>query len=144
MADRPRIDNALVEGVGFEPTKAEPADLQSAPFDRSGTPPTGAHILVTAIRPSSPHRTIAGAPAPLLDTGAGERIRTPDRLITNQLLYQLSYASMSDKGLNITAPRKRGQFYGNGLGGATGIGEDVVSLGGLFRGVGEMISISSV
>ena len=29
----------LVEGVGFEPTKAEPADLQSAPFDRSGTPP---------------------------------------------------------------------------------------------------------
>ena len=25
--------------------------------------------------------------------GAGERIRTPDRLITNQLLYRLSYAS---------------------------------------------------
>jgi hypothetical protein len=29
----------LLEGVGFEPTKAAPADLQSAPFDRSGTPP---------------------------------------------------------------------------------------------------------
>ena len=29
----------LVEGVGFEPTKAEPPDLQSGPFDRSGTPP---------------------------------------------------------------------------------------------------------
>ncbi len=29
----------LVEGEGFEPSKAEPADLQSAPFDRSGTPP---------------------------------------------------------------------------------------------------------
>ncbi len=28
-----------VEGEGFEPSKAEPADLQSAPFDRSGTPP---------------------------------------------------------------------------------------------------------
>jgi hypothetical protein len=28
-----------VEGGGFEPPKAEPADLQSAPFDRSGTPP---------------------------------------------------------------------------------------------------------
>ncbi len=27
--------------------------------------------------------------------GAGEGIRTPDRLITNQLLYQLSYASLS-------------------------------------------------
>ena len=26
--------------------------------------------------------------------GAGERSRTPDRLITNQLLYQLSYASV--------------------------------------------------
>ena len=29
----------LVEGVGFEPTKAEPADLQSAPFSHSGTYP---------------------------------------------------------------------------------------------------------
>ena len=29
----------LVEGGGFEPPKAEPADLQSAPFDRSGIPP---------------------------------------------------------------------------------------------------------
>ena len=29
----------LVEGVGFEPTKAEPPDLQSGPFGRSGTPP---------------------------------------------------------------------------------------------------------
>ena len=30
----------LVEGVGFEPTKAKPSDLQSDPFDRSGTPPS--------------------------------------------------------------------------------------------------------
>ena len=29
-----------VEGGGFEPPKAEPADLQSAPFGRSGTPPS--------------------------------------------------------------------------------------------------------
>ena len=29
----------LVEGVGFEPTKAKPSDLQSDPFGRSGTPP---------------------------------------------------------------------------------------------------------
>ena len=29
----------LVEGGGFEPPKAEPADLQSAPVDRLGTPP---------------------------------------------------------------------------------------------------------
>ncbi len=31
----------LVEGEGFEPSKAEPSDLQSDPFDRSGTPPNG-------------------------------------------------------------------------------------------------------
>ena len=30
---------SLVEGEGFEPSKAEPSDLQSDPFDRSGTPP---------------------------------------------------------------------------------------------------------
>ncbi len=29
----------MVEGGGFEPPKAEPTDLQSAPFGRSGTPP---------------------------------------------------------------------------------------------------------
>ena len=29
----------MVEGEGFEPSKAEPADLQSAPFGRSGTSP---------------------------------------------------------------------------------------------------------
>ena len=29
--------------------------------------------------------------------GAGERSRTPDRLITSQLLYQLSYASYATK-----------------------------------------------
>src|SRR5207253_9022704 len=34
------LSSDVVEGEGFEPSKAEPADLQSAPFDRSGTPPT--------------------------------------------------------------------------------------------------------
>ena len=29
----------LVEGEGFEPSKAELTDLQSAPFNHSGTPP---------------------------------------------------------------------------------------------------------
>jgi hypothetical protein len=32
--------SCLVEGVGFEPTKAKPSDLQSDPVDRLGTPPT--------------------------------------------------------------------------------------------------------
>ena len=30
----------MVEGGGFEPPKVEPADLQSDPFGRSGTPPS--------------------------------------------------------------------------------------------------------
>jgi hypothetical protein len=30
----------MVEGEGFEPSKAEPSDLQSDPFGHSGTPPT--------------------------------------------------------------------------------------------------------
>ena len=39
----------LVEGGGFEPPKAEPSDLQSDPFDRSGTPPTvAAHYPANA------------------------------------------------------------------------------------------------
>ena len=36
-----RGERKMVEGAGFEPTKAEPADLQSAPVDRLGTPPKG-------------------------------------------------------------------------------------------------------
>ncbi len=63
----------LVEGGGFEPPKAEPADLQSAPFGRSGTPPIqGAELsgdgsgvstafspVSGAFRPSRPGPTIA-------------------------------------------------------------------------------------
>ena len=37
----PSAKSYLVEGVGFEPTKAKPTDLQSAPVDRLGTPPLG-------------------------------------------------------------------------------------------------------
>ena len=47
----------LVDGDGFEPSKAVPADLQSDPFGRSGTRP-----------------------------GAGDWSRTNNLLITNQLL----------------------------------------------------------
>ena len=57
----------LVGRDGFEPSKSSTTDLQSAPFGHSGTPP--------------------------YEIGAGGRTRTPDLLITNQLLYQLSYTS---------------------------------------------------
>ena len=56
----------MVGEGGFEPPKSVTTDLQSVPFGRSGT---------------LPHY------------GAGGRTRTPDLLITNQLLYQLSYTS---------------------------------------------------
>ena len=61
------FDWMMVEEGGFEPPKSVTTDLQSAPFGRSGTPP--------------------------YEIGAGGRIRTPDLLITNQLLYRLSYTS---------------------------------------------------
>ena len=60
----------VVEEGGFEPPKRDATDLQSAPFGHSGTPP---YEII----------------------GAGGRTRTPDLLITNQLLYQLSYTSVS-------------------------------------------------
>ena len=61
----------MVEGEGFEPSKAEPTDLQSAPFGRSGTPPHLTNNL-------------------FMRNGADYRNRTDDLLITSQLLYLLS------------------------------------------------------
>ena len=51
----------LVGEAGFGPAKSVTTDLQSAPFGRSGIPP-------------------------YFNTGAGERSRTINLLITNQLL----------------------------------------------------------
>ena len=39
----------MVEGEGFEPSKHEAADLQSAGFDRSPTPPEYQAIMLGAI-----------------------------------------------------------------------------------------------
>ena len=61
----------LVEGEGFEPSKAEPSDLQSDPFGHSGTPPneTGyygdfLHFCQTVGRHGSP--TVRNSRAVLL------------------------------------------------------------------------------
>ena len=66
-----------MEEDGFEPSKLKATDLQSAPFGHSGTPP---NIMRYA-------RHTAGY-------GAGDGTRTRDLLITNQLLYQLSYKGL--------------------------------------------------
>ena len=63
----------MVGDGGFEPPKAQPADLQSVPFGHSGNPPYSIVLFLL---------------------GAGRRTRTPDLLITNQLLYQLSYTGI--------------------------------------------------
>ena len=65
-SERSKARSDLVEGDGFEPSKRDATDLQSAPFGHSGTSPYG----------------------------AGDGTRTRDLLITNQLLYQLSYTSI--------------------------------------------------
>ena len=57
-------------------------DLQSAPIGHSGTLPYSIN-------------------------GAGGRIRTPDLLITNQLLYQLSYTSIFDPAEHMIADVSR-------------------------------------
>ena len=47
----------------------------------------------------------------LQKNGAGGRTRTPDLLITNQLLYQLSYTSVSTLEYNIITNRVRQVFF---------------------------------
>ena len=49
---------------------------------------------------SLPHLTALEFPH--MKFGAGGRIRTPDLLITNQLLYQLSYTSSSNSRIYLT------------------------------------------
>ncbi len=69
-------------GSGWiQPPKSSTTDLQSAPFGHSGTLPCRSHQKVS-------HCLLAAETG-----GAGRRTRTPDLLITNQLLYQLSYTS---------------------------------------------------
>ncbi len=53
----------MVGRVGIEPTKAKPKDLQSSPFDHSGTDP---------------------------ESGATYQTWTDDRRFTKPMLYQLS------------------------------------------------------
>ena len=109
-----RIGLFLVGEDGFEPSKRYAADLQSVPFGHSGTPPDmlfyrllGAGRRTRSIKERL-GRALAGNAHPrcilLFESvcipsllGAGRRTRTPDLLITNQLLYQLSYTGGSNR-----------------------------------------------
>ncbi len=46
----------MVGREGFEPSKAEPTDLQSVPFDRSGIPPEEPAILQINATTVNTHR----------------------------------------------------------------------------------------
>ena len=70
-----RHSRRLVGRGGFEPPKLIAADLQSAPFGHSGTYP-----YKLPLDPKG---------------GAGDGTRTRNLLITNQLLCQLSYTSIT-------------------------------------------------
>ena len=79
-----------MEGGGFEPPKVEPADLQSAPFYRSGTPPKiKPRILLE--RNATVNRNKLKRQTKF---GAGDRSWTHDILITSEALYQLSYTGV--------------------------------------------------
>ncbi len=71
---RPSWPSHVVEGGGFEPPKAEPSDLQSDPFDHSGTPPNTSASLSLA-----GERSVNTRPSPEITTlftparGAGPR-----------------------------------------------------------------------
>ena len=75
------VGTFVVGEDGFEPSKRNAADLQSVPFGHSGTPPYAIGSIASLY--------------PVF--GAGRRTRTPDLLITNQLLYQLSYTGVSNR-----------------------------------------------
>ena len=102
----------LVGEDGFEPSKRNAADLQSVPFGHSGTPPysigsDGAGRRTRLIKERLGLALAGNAhPRCILNirvnvgsdrNGAGRRTRTPDLLITNQLLYRLSYTGVSNR-----------------------------------------------
>jgi hypothetical protein len=75
--------------------RREPADLQSAPFDHSGTPPhyrpdppMGRTVPTWIHHDAGPPRR-QRQPTESVDDRAGEGTRTPNRLITNEMLYQI-------------------------------------------------------
>ena len=84
-----------MEGDGFEPSKAQLTDLQSAPFGHSGIPRHMERMMRIELTPSAwkaevlPLNYIRMSETTMFYLiGAGGGNRTPNLLITNQLLYR--------------------------------------------------------
>ena len=117
---RTLLCSGLVGEGGFEPPKSLTADLQSVPFGHSGIPPYSlccthfetqrSGFKMKRRKAIADMELFASAESGMgqasFDGGAGRRIRTPDLLITNQLLYRLSYTSRkSSEGYNSKSER---------------------------------------
>ena len=70
------------------------ADVRRLGFGTAG--PTKVRLLHHPLDALQIKKKSCDFSQPIVSSGAGDRIRTYDHLITNQLLYRLSYASMSD------------------------------------------------
>ena len=82
-----------MEGGGFEPPKLARQIYSLIPLATREPLPEKGRALSALATPLSTQVTPKNQADCLLNFGAGERSRTPDLLITSQLLYQLSYAS---------------------------------------------------
>ena len=108
-SENPRRDcqrglRAWWKRVDSDHRSKDATDLQSAPFGHSGTLPHIKFPLPETFLPCGSAKYIKMRHWPHIDnilfvqsTGAGGRTRTPDLLITNQLLYQLSYTSIKHR-----------------------------------------------
>ncbi len=110
-----RRDLWMVEGEGFEPSKASAGRFTVCSLWPLGHPSTPARASARGRRNAGP---LAGGPpgparglVPASDDRAGEGTRTPNHLITNEMLYQLSYASTSPKARKSTREDSQGPLH---------------------------------
>ena len=103
----------MVEGAGFEPAKLSRQIYNLIPL-AAREPLQRSRIFCCSIGRVSTQTTVAGNMShhggyPYGGRGAGEGNRTPNLLITNQLLCQLSYASGARDRVSLRRPA----WFGN-------------------------------
>src|SRR4029079_7750727 len=84
---------------------ARPTDLQSAPFNHSGTPPRNSRLSTKSGGSGNQNRGFLRG----FRWGAGTPNRTEDLPLTRRLLYQLSYAGTFRAAAPCRPPRPKGK-----------------------------------